>query len=111
MHHTLYNEYKVDKALIVGLAHKFKKFRFKTKSEWSLSEFDKFKPRLKSPQNRLKSLKNLIQISVEPTIFEPRLKFKPWIKFFKFDLWIRRIDLINRVNKFYIFGGKWFLDT
>ena len=31
-------------------------------------------------------LENLIQIYVEQTKFEPRLKFKPWLKFFKFGL-------------------------
>ena len=32
-------------------------------------------------------LTHLIQFWVEPTIFEPRLNFKPRLKFFKFDLW------------------------
>jgi len=26
---------------------------------------------------------------VKPTIFEPRLKFKPLLKFFKFGLWVK----------------------
>ena len=30
---------------------------------------------------------NLETLNVEPTIFEPRLKFKLQLKFFKFGLW------------------------
>ena len=37
-------------------------------------------------ERRLKSLKMKIWFLVEPTIFEPQLKFKPWHKFFKFGL-------------------------
>ena len=33
-------------------------------------------------------MKKLIQFIVEPTIFGPRLKFKPQLKFFKFGLWL-----------------------
>ena len=50
-----------------------------------MSEFNEFKPRLKSPKNRFQlnaglNLKKLNAIFVVPTIFEPRLKF------FKFGL-------------------------
>ena len=38
------------------------------------------------------TLKHWIKFSVEPTIFEPRLKFKPRLKFFKFGLWTRRLS-------------------
>ena len=55
------------------------------KGSSSVFEFNEFKPRLKSPKNRFQ-FKNLIQIKVEQTKFEPRLKFKPWLKFFKFGL-------------------------
>ena len=51
-----------------------------------VSEFNQFKPRLKSPKNRFQlsaRLKNEKQSKVKPTIFEPRLKFKPQLKFFK----------------------------
>ena len=63
------------------------------------SEFNEFEPRLKSAKNRFQlsagfNLEKLKQFKVEPTIFEPCLKFKPWLKFFKFGLWL----LLNDVS-------------
>ena len=60
------------------------------------SEFNEFEPRLKSTKNGFQlsdrfNLETLITIfDVEPTIFEPRLKFKPRLKFFKFGLWVSK---------------------
>ena len=58
-----------------------------------MSEFNEFEPRLKSTKNRfqlsaglnLETL-NTILSETKPTIFKPRLKFKPPLKFFKFCL-------------------------
>ena len=62
------------------------------KSNYPESEFIEFDPYLKSAQIQFKliaglNLETLNTIISEPTIFEPRLKFKPWLKFFKFGLW------------------------
>ena len=64
------------------------------KGDWlvPVSEFNEFKPRLKSHKNRFQwsadlNLEKLIQIQVETTKFDPQLKFKPRLKFFKFGLW------------------------
>jgi len=59
-----------------------------------VSESNEFKapPRLKSPKHRFRlsagfNLEQFItNLKVEPTKFEPRLKFKPWLKFIKFGL-------------------------
>ena len=51
----------------------------------SVSEFNDFEPRLKSAKNQFQ-FKSWIQFSVEPTIFESRLKFYPRLKVFKFGL-------------------------
>ena len=48
----------------------------------TVSEFNEFELRLKSAKNRFK----LSAIQVEPTIFKPRPKFKPWLNIFKFGL-------------------------
>ena len=58
----------------------------------SVSEFNKFEPRLKSAKNRFQlsdglNLEKLNTILSGPSIFEPRLKFKPRLKFFQFGLW------------------------
>ena len=71
---------------------------------FSASEFNEFKPRLKSPQNRFQlsaglNLENLIQFEVEPTIFESRLKFKQRLKIFKFGLWISKMIIIKEILK------------
>ena len=55
------------------------------------SEFNEFEPRLKPIKDRFKlsaglNLEILNTILSIPTIFEPRLKFKPQLKFFKFGL-------------------------
>ena len=49
-------------------------------------EFKEFEPRFKSGLNLAPAyiLKHLIQFKVEPTIFKPRLKFKPPLRFNKF---------------------------
>ena len=58
----------------------------------SVSELNEFKPRLNSSKNQFQlsaglNLEKLNTIlSMEPTIFEPQLKFKPRLKFFKFGL-------------------------
>ena len=66
-----------------------------------MSEFDEFEPRLKSGKNRFQlstglNLEKFNTILIEPTIFEPRLKFKLRLKFFKFGL-------CNRTFKHHIF--------
>ena len=55
------------------------------------SEFNEFEPHLKSAKNWIQlsaglNLETLYTISVEPTIFEPLLKFKSGFKFFKYGL-------------------------
>ena len=57
----------------------------------TVSEFIEFKLWLKSAKNRFKlcaglNLKKFNTIQVEPTIFKPRPKFKPWLNIFKFGL-------------------------
>ena len=52
-------------------------------------EFKEFDPWFKSAKTRFKfcaglNLETFDTILVEPTIFKPRLKFKPPLKFFKF---------------------------
>ena len=67
-----------------------------------VNEFNEFKPRLKSPKNRCQlsgclNLEKLNTILSEPTTFDPRLKFKPRLKFFKFGIWMgfMLLKLIN----------------
>jgi len=73
---------------------------------WTVSEFNEFKPRLKSPKTRFQlsaglNLEKLNTIlSGTNYIFEQRLKFKPLLKFFKFGLrsenfvfWISRSSI------------------
>ena len=57
----------------------------------SVSEFNELKPRFKSPKNRFQlsadlNLEKLNTILSGTAIFEPRLKFKPRLKFYKFGL-------------------------
>ena len=72
-------------------------------------EFNEFKPRLKSPKTLFQmsaglNLEKFNTIYVEPTIFEPRLKFKPRLKFFKFGLCLLKIlNLSYSVKIFLIF--------
>ena len=40
------------------------------------------------------NVETLNAILVEPTIFEPRLKFKPWLKFFKFR-WVHSLKYLR----------------
>ena len=65
-------------------------------------EFKELEPRFKSAKIRFKliaglNLETFDTISVEPTIFKPRIKFKPLLKFFKFgcNVWckLRLFDL------------------
>ena len=52
----------------------------------TVSEFDEFKPRLKSPKNR----------------FQLRLKFKPRLKLFKFGLWILYFFLLLVLDNIFL---------
>ena len=66
---------------------------FYNKLAWELGV-----PSLKSPKNRFQlsaglNLENGIQSKVEPTIFEPQLKFKPRLKFLKFGLRLLKVTL------------------
>ena len=59
----------------------------KRNKECSVSVFNEFEPHLKSTKNRFQfsaglNLETLNTILKEPTIFEPRLKFKLRLKFF-----------------------------
>ena len=69
-------------------------FRLCLKIVVPVSEFNEFEPRLKSAKNRFQlsagfNLEKFNSIfSMEPTIFEPRNKFKPRLKLFKFGLCI-----------------------
>ena len=61
------------------------------------AEFKEFKPRRWTAKNRIQlsagwNLEHLLQFQVEPTMFEPRLKFETRLKIFKFGL---RICLVN----------------
>ena len=78
---------------------------------WSLgcpvSEFKEFEQQLKSAKNWFKlgaglNLKKL-NTSLEPTIFEPRLKFKPKLKFLLFvsDFCRIKIHAINEIILFH----------
>ena len=47
-------------------------------------EFKEFEPRFKSAKTRFKLSAGLNLETFDTTIFKPRLKFKPPLKFFKF---------------------------
>ena len=61
-------------------------------SRSAVSEFNEFKPRLKSHKNRFQlsaglNVEKLNTILSKTSKFERRLKFRPRLKFFKFGLW------------------------
>ena len=58
-------------------------------------EFNEFEPRFKYAKTRFKLNAGLnleTFDTMEPTIFKPRLKFKPPLKFFKFGHWRSKLD-------------------
>ena len=71
-----------------------------------MSEFNEFEPRLKSAKNRFQlsaglNLETLNTILSETnSIFKPRLKFKPPLKFFKFGLRLFISELFQRNIQF-----------
>jgi len=69
------------------------------------AKFKEFKPRhwtAKTGSNWAPAqiLKHWIQFHVEPTMFEPRLKFETRLKFFKSGLWFYNCLLFNKFTKY-----------